>query len=150
MNILELNDFGSWFLSEYKKRRNQSYFVFPLLLGITVFIGLARLGTSKSAIIIIVSLFPAFMARFYQNFIKAPKIIKNLIRKIEINQNEVKYFNQDSSFSTSKIKTKYEFKFFNINIIKYYILYYESEKYYLIPDFFDDFNVLEENINAKP
>jgi hypothetical protein len=122
---------------------------FPLLVLFSVVSGFAKLGgITFYAFVVICTTIPVLMLCLFKGYIEPSKILKNLIQNIEFTENDIYYSNGEVVFTPNKVHKKFGLRIFETNIKKYYILEFEAKKYYLIPDFFENFNLTENRING--
>ena len=91
--------------------------------------------------------FPVFFIGLYNAAIKPKRILKNIIVKIEINGDNNIFYSSTNSFKSSKIKRKNNLHIFNVSFLEYYTELFKSDEYYIIPEFFDNFKTVENNLN---
>lgn len=149
MNTISLNfnDNGKNFISLRKKGINQFKRGYPFVLIFTLFVGVVKLGTSLLAISLYFTAAPIHVITIYKWYFEPKKIIESLIDRIEFTENDTYYFSGESIIVPNKVYENYGLQIFDTKIEKCYIIESESKKYYLIPDFFDDFTLIENRIS---
>jgi hypothetical protein len=143
---LNFNDIGKNFIFLRKKGINQFKWGYPFVLIFTLFVGVVKLGTSLLAIFLYFTVAPVHVITIYKWYFEPKKILKYLITNIEFTEKEILYSNGNVVFLPDKIQKRNGLQIFETIIYKYYILEFNSRKYYLIPDFFDDFNSIENRV----
>jgi hypothetical protein len=149
MKTIEINKKGEEFIANRSKQVKQTMYIFPIFLILSICVGVFKLGFSEISIFFILLTFPVFFIGLYNAAIKPNKILKNIINKINIDDDKIIFYSTSSIFKPSIPKRKGNLNVFNVTFLEYYTEKFNSEEYYLIPDFFDDFNIIETKLKLS-
>lgn len=147
MYTLIINTRGKEFIELRKKNIKQFIYIFPILFLFSISAGFIKLGFSGYSIAIILLTFPVFFIVFQSSIIKPKNIVKNLIIKIELNETDIIFFTEDKSIKSKQLKPKSNLQIFETTFQKYYTINSNSKEYFIFPEFFDNFKIIEHNIN---
>lgn len=142
MNTLLINEEVENTIKQVSKKIyiGRLIYIFSLTYIVLLFIEILVLGFNIFEFLMIFSLILFFLGLMIKYVFKPNYILKNLIRKISFEDNRFIFHNELTSFTPERIEKKFGFNLYNTNANIYYILYFDSKKYYLVPDFYDEFN----------
>jgi hypothetical protein len=145
---LIFNDNGKSFVSIKKKVVYYFKFFYLFTVISAVIVVFLTFGVSLQAFLSFSMMMLVFFFVMNKSYIQPKKIIESLIDRIEFTENDIHYSNGEALIIPNKVYAKNELQIFDTKIEKYLILESGSKKYYIIPDFFDDFTLIENRIGA--
>jgi hypothetical protein len=149
MVLYKVNSKGKKFIELRKKKIKEFAYIFPILFLFTIGAGIIKLGFSSYSITIIILTIPILLIAIKKGISEPKKFVNNLIIKIELHQEEVLLISKEGPISSNEIKLKKNLQLFETTFHKYYIVYFNNIEYYIIPEFFDNFENMEKKLNLR-
>lgn len=149
MDSILINTKGQEYIEIWKKRSKQFMFIFPILVLFVIIAGIGKLGFSALSIVAILLVFPVLFIALFSGAIKPQKVAQGIIVKIEWNQDQILVYTEDICLSLKKVESKRNLQVFDKMFLKYYSVFVDSKEYYIIPEFFDDFEMFEKRLPSK-
>lgn len=145
----KINKIGENFIEKIKKETRRIIYVLPPLLAFLTISGFVKLGFSAFSILAIILTYPVLIIGFFTGVIKPRKIIKNLVNVVESNPNGLTFYSEKGAINSNRIERKRHLQVFQSSFNYYFVFTIGKDKYYLIPEFFDDFKLFEDRIKVN-
>ena len=148
MYTLKINKKGQEFIKLRKYKIKQFIYIFPALILLSIFSGIVKLGFSSYSILPILLTFPILIIVFKVGVINPKKFVRNLIIKMEFEDGDLFFFTEEESIKSLNFKLQRNLQIFESTFEDCYIVNFKSKEYYLIPDFFENFELVKNQFHC--